>query len=156
MITVILCTPCWRYGGGSFTQKDRKSKNRVMCFFVLQYFEPFGSHTTSNFSIHRYIYITVILWLPCWRYGGGSFTQIDRKSKNRVYVFLCFAIYWAVQYSCNLELLYIYVYIYNTSEQTQLGCTLELAVHPTNQGWLGYRKVTWLITQQTRVSWGIQ
>ena len=35
----------------------------------------------------------------------------DRKSKNRVYVLFCFAIYSAVQYSCNLKLLYIYVYI---------------------------------------------
>ena len=57
MITVILQPPCWRYGGGSLTQKDRESKNRVYMFCVLQYFEPISTHATSSFSLYRYIYI---------------------------------------------------------------------------------------------------
>ena len=46
-------------------------------FFVFRYFQPFYSHSTSNFSKYRYIYIiTVILRPTFWRYGDGSSTKI--------------------------------------------------------------------------------
>ena len=73
---------------GLSRKKVENPKIEYTCFFVLQYFEPFGSLATSNFSMYSYMYkMMVILWPPCWRYGGGSFTQKDRKSRIRVYVF---------------------------------------------------------------------
>ena len=76
-----------------------------MCFFfVFQYSKLFGTHKTSEVSIYKYLYIIkAILRPPCWKYGGESFMQKDRESKNRVYVFFCFMICWAVQYSCDLN-----------------------------------------------------
>ena len=83
IITVILRPSCWRYGGGSFTQKDEKSKNRVYVFFC------FAIFWALRFSLYRYIYIiTVILRPTCWRYRGGSSTKKIRKSKIRVHLFL--------------------------------------------------------------------
>ena len=48
----VLRPPCWRYRGGSFTKKIENPKIASTCFFVLPYFEPIGSHATSNFYIY--------------------------------------------------------------------------------------------------------
>ena len=82
-----------------------------MTIILYVYISIYREVRGSSF-IYIYIYkITVILWPPCWKYEGGSFTQKDRESKNRVHMFF-YAIFWAVWFSCNLELLYIKVYIY--------------------------------------------
>ena len=57
IIIVILQPPYGSYGDESFTQKDSESKNGYTCFFVFQYYEMLSNHTTSNFSIYRYLYI---------------------------------------------------------------------------------------------------
>ena len=36
-------------------KKIENPKIGYICFFVSPYFEPFGSHATSNFSIYRYV-----------------------------------------------------------------------------------------------------
>ena len=60
--------PCRRYRDGSSTKKIDIPKILDTWFFVFRYFQPFGYHATSNFSIYRYIYIiTVILRPNCRR-----------------------------------------------------------------------------------------
>ena len=65
---------------------------------------------------YRYISIIIaVLQPPCWCYGGETFMQKDSKSKNSIPMFFCFGIFWAIRFSRNLKLLYIYgIYIYIT------------------------------------------
>ena len=79
----------------SLSQKRQEiQKNQLARFFVFRYSKQFSAHKTLNISIYKYKYIIrAILQPPCWRYGGGSFMQKDRKSQNRVYMLFYFAIY---------------------------------------------------------------
>ena len=96
IITTVLRPPCCCYGGGSFTQKDRKSINRVYPH-VLLFCDILSSSVLTqprnSLYIGGYIYIiTAVLQPPCWSYGGGSFTQKNKEFNNRVNLFFCFAL----------------------------------------------------------------
>ena len=72
---------------------------------------------------YRYMnIITAILQPPCWCYGGDSFMQKDRKSKSSKHMFFCFAIFWAVWFSHNLELKYRYINIITANLQPPCWC----------------------------------
>ena len=51
IIRANLWPPCRRYGGDPITKKVDNPKILDTWFFVFQYFQPFHSHATSNFSI---------------------------------------------------------------------------------------------------------
>ena len=73
VIRANLRPPCWRYRDIENTKKGNT------CFLALQYFQPFGSHATSNFSICRYIYIITVILQPTFlKYGDGSYTKITQ------------------------------------------------------------------------------
>ena len=115
----------------ALSQKDRKFRKSVHMFFC---FSIFKAIWCSRNLEHLYLILTkAVLWPPCWRYRGGSFTQKGSFSIFRhIYIIMVNILGWDI-------------------------CTLEpLAVHPTNQGWLGYTIDTQLTTQQTRVGWGMQ
>ena len=109
IIIAVLQPPCWCYGGDSFIQKDRKSKNIVHMFFCFAIF--WAVQYSCNLELkYRYInIITAILQPHCWCYGGDSIMKKDRTSKNSVPVFFCFEIFWALRFSHSLELLYIQI-----------------------------------------------
>ena len=86
----VLRPPCWCYGGDSFMQKDRKSKNRIPMFFCFVIF--LAVQFSRNLKLeHRYKNIIIaILQSPCWCYGSDSFMQKDRKSKKNIPMFFRF------------------------------------------------------------------
>ena len=105
--------PCWRYRGGSFTKKIENPKIANTWFFVLPYFELFGSHATSNFSLYRYIYIYIRANLrpPCRRYKGSSSTKKIDNPKILDMWFFVFR-YFQPFGSHATSNFYIYRYIY--------------------------------------------